>query len=151
MSGSGEAPVGKDAARSERDRRLADALRRNLRRRKAAAGAGNAVAEELARTRPDVVAGGRGMRAEEAIAELLRATKTAHHNAHSPDEAAHDEWALWYAGYLQSRLGELLGRAFTVSEIVYLLVRAERERQAEQPAPDWPPYYASVILRECSV
>jgi hypothetical protein len=54
MADDGALPGGKGEARAERERRLAAALRRNLRRRKAAPGFAEAPAEASAgRDRPD--------------------------------------------------------------------------------------------------
>ena len=81
------------------------------------------------------------------IADLLRETGEAHHTAFIDTDGADPEWPIWYAGYLQERLGEKLGRQITRSELVYLLVTAEREHGAEAPAEPWPDYYAHVLLR----
>ncbi len=81
------------------------------------------------------------------IADLLRETGEAHHAAFIDTDGADPEWPIWYAGYLQERLGQQLDRQFTRSELVYLLVLAEREHAAEAPAEPWPDFYAQVLLR----
>jgi len=81
------------------------------------------------------------------IADLLRETGEAHHEAFIETDGADPEWPIWYAGYLQERLGQQLDRQFTRSELVYLLVLAERDHAAEAPAEPWPDFYAQVLLR----
>jgi len=81
------------------------------------------------------------------IADLLREAGEAHHEAFIETDGADPEWPIWYAGYLQERLGQQLDRQFTRSELVYLLVLAERDHAAEAPAEPWPDFYAQVLLR----
>ena len=81
------------------------------------------------------------------IADLLRETGEAHHEAFIETDGADPEWPIWYAGYLQERLGQQLDRQITRSELVYLLVLAERQHGAEAPAESWPGFYAQVLLR----
>ena len=81
------------------------------------------------------------------IADLLRETGEAHHEAFIETDGADPEWPIWYAGYLQERLGQQLDRQITRSELVYLLVLAEREHGAEAPAEPWPDFYAQVLLQ----
>ena len=81
------------------------------------------------------------------IADLLRETGEAHHAAFIDTDGADPDWPIWYAGYLQERLGRQLDRQLTRSELVFLLVTAEREHGAEAPAEPWPDFYAQVLLR----
>ncbi len=81
------------------------------------------------------------------IADLLRETGEAHHEAFIETDGADPEWPIWYAGYLQERLGQQLDRQITQSELVYLLVLAERKHGAEASAEPWPDFYAQVLLR----
>jgi hypothetical protein len=81
----------------------------------------------------------------ERIEGLLRETGRAHHEAFLETGGEDPEWPLWYAEYLQERLGELLGAEFTKSEIVYLVMTLEDMRTRSDPAADWARYYASVL------
>jgi NAD(P)H-hydrate epimerase len=81
------------------------------------------------------------------LAGLLTETAAAHHQAYSHTNGEDVEWALWYAGYLHDRLPAITGKPMTKSELVYLLVGAERARSAAQVA-DWPAFYAEFILRD---
>lgn len=81
------------------------------------------------------------------IADLLRETGEAHHEAFIETDGADPEWPIWYAGYLQERLGQQLDRQVTRSQLVHLLVLAERKHGAQAPAEPWPEFYAQVLLQ----
>jgi len=38
-----------------------------------------------------------------------------------------DEWPIWYAGYLLDKMRKMLNSGFTKSELIYILVSAEKE------------------------
>jgi hypothetical protein len=80
------------------------------------------------------------------VADLLRETGRAHHQAFMETDGDDPEWPLWYAGYLQDRLGRLLNRAFTKSEVVYFLVMADKEQSVRAPGADWATFYATLLL-----
>lgn len=80
------------------------------------------------------------------VADLFRETGRAHHQAFMETDGDDPEWPLWYAGYLQDRLGRLLNRAFTKSEVVYFLVMADKEQSARAPGADWATFYATLLL-----
>lgn len=74
------------------------------------------------------------------LADLFREASEAHRRAYKD---AHDpEWPLWYADFLQHRLGKRLKAEFSRSELVYLLVAADREREFRAPGADLPSYFA---------
>lgn len=123
--------------RNDRQKRLGDALRRNLRLRKAA-------------TRPDTSgAAGRppdaGLADRAAtLADRLRDTARAHHEAFAATNGADPDWAAWYAADLATDLPALLGRALSVAEIERLLLEAEAARVAAAAA-DWPGFYGRFL------
>ena len=80
------------------------------------------------------------------LIDLFAETGPAHHRAYSAGNGADPEWPLWYAEYLQARLNELLGAALTRSELTYLLVLVEKERQAAAAAAAWTDYYADFFI-----
>lgn len=82
------------------------------------------------------------------IAGLLRETGKAHHQAFSATDGEDPEWPLWYAGYLQERLGKLLNMTFTKSELVYLLIAAEKDHALRDPGADWTTYYARFLIKQ---
>ncbi len=81
------------------------------------------------------------------LAELFREAGKAHHQAFSQTNGEDPEWPLWYADYLQDRIGAIAGRAFTRSELVYFLVRADKEHSQRAPRADWPAYYATLLVQ----
>lgn len=82
----------------------------------------------------------------EQVIELLEETKGAHHAAFAEVDGADAEWPAWYAEHMHERLSELLGAGFTRSELVYLLVAAEGERQVDAPGAPWAAYYARFFV-----
>ncbi len=82
----------------------------------------------------------------ERLADLFRETGRVHHQAFIATAGHDPEWPLWYAEYLQDRLGRLLNRAFTKSELVYFLVMADKEQSVRAPGADWPEFYATLLL-----
>jgi hypothetical protein len=58
---------------------------------------------------------------------LFHEVGEAHHQAYIETDGADPEWPLWYADYLQERLGGLLEASFTKSELVYMLVLVANE------------------------
>lgn len=85
---------------------------------------------------------------EQQLAGLFRDAGAAHHRAFLATNGDDPEWPIWYASVLQPKLVELLSAPWTKSEVVYLLVRAERERRAVNPPPDWPEFYAKLFIHE---
>jgi hypothetical protein len=78
------------------------------------------------------------------IAELLSEVADLHHRVYRITDGEDPDWASWYANWLVdlSELPELLGRRPTRSELVYLLVLAEREFGEQQSPERWEQYYA---------
>jgi hypothetical protein len=81
-----------------------------------------------------------------ALAELLMQTGHAHHRAYIDANGIDPEWALWYAPYLETRLEEGFGRHVGRSELVYLLIRSQREHEAGTADEPWPRFYAGLML-----
>jgi hypothetical protein len=121
-------------ARTDREKRLAEALRRNLRLRKEA---------RHAATRASPAMDERASPA--TIADRLRQTARAHHEAFAEVDGADPEWAAWYARNLAPDLPGLLGRRLDEAEISALLVAAEAAR-TEAGQADWPSFYARFLL-----
>ena len=78
------------------------------------------------------------------IADLLRQTGEAHHEAYLEADGTDPEWAIWYAGYLQAHLGTRLGARITRSELVYRLLWAEKAQATS--TEEWPTAYARILL-----
>lgn len=84
------------------------------------------------------------------IADLLRDTGHAHHEAFLATDGADPDWPIWYAGYLRDPLNERLGLDYTKSKLVYCLMDADYEHQARSPESSWPEYFAEQILERCA-
>ena len=82
----------------------------------------------------------------EHIAGLLQEAEKAHGHAFKETNGEDPEWPLWYADYLHDRLPSILGASITKSELVYLLVTAEKEQHLVAPGANWPRYYANFFL-----
>jgi hypothetical protein len=80
------------------------------------------------------------------LQELFRETGKAHHQAFSETDGADPDWPIWYAEYACSRLGKLLNAKFTKSELVYLIVAADKEQSLRAPGADWPVYFTKFFL-----
>jgi hypothetical protein len=85
------------------------------------------------------------------LENLFRETGESHHQAYIETDGADPEWPLWYAGYLQERLGPLLEASFTKSELVYLLIWVANEQPLNAPGADWARYYADFFLQRYAV
>ena len=78
---------------------------------------------------------------------LFRETGQAHHREFAETDGADPEWPLFYATYLEGKLGSLLGAKLTRSELVFLILLASKEQALEAPGSDWAPYYARWFAR----
>ena len=88
---------------------------------------------------------------EDELAALLMETGHNHHKAYEASDGTDPEWALFYAGYLQARLWDQLGRLPTRTELIYLLVKADRDFTASGETGPWPPFYATALLEALAV
>ncbi|MCL1595341.1 MAG: hypothetical protein M3132_13410 [Actinomycetia bacterium] len=80
------------------------------------------------------------------LAELLTQTGHAHHAAYISTDGTDPEWASWYSGHLQAIVGGGLGRAITRSEIVYLLLKTQKEHEETGSQEAWSTFYARLFL-----
>jgi hypothetical protein len=67
-------------------------------------------------------------------------------------DGADDDWASWYADWLVrlSELPELLGTTPVRSELVYMLVRLDKEYAEKKPPGPWEDYYARALIEHFS-
>lgn len=82
------------------------------------------------------------------LANLLKETGQAHHQAFIETDGADPEWALWYASYLKEPLSDLLNREFSQSQIIYELVRLDKT--ADIGRAPWPEVYAMELMERYS-
>lgn len=83
-----------------------------------------------------------------SIADVLHDAAETHHIVYKIVDGEDPDWASWYADWLihHSRLPDLLGTAPVRSELVYLLVRCDKEFVATAPAGRWEEYYARALI-----
>ena len=83
---------------------------------------------------------------ETRLADLLEETGRRHHAAFKDADGVDPEWALWYAGYVQAHLWDEAGSVPSRSELVYLLIGAERAYVTSGNEVAWPRFYARRLL-----
>jgi hypothetical protein len=84
----------------------------------------------------------------DAIAGLLQEAAETHHRVYRITDGEDADWASWYADWLLrlSELPELLGAPPVRSELVYELVRLDKEYVAAAATEPWPTYYAERLV-----
>jgi len=84
----------------------------------------------------------------ELVAGILHQAADTHHEVYRIVEGVDADWASWYADWLipLSTLPTVLGVTPVRSELVYLLVRLDKEYTAARPDEAWEPYYAKRII-----
>ena len=80
------------------------------------------------------------------LANLLNDTAEAHHKAFAATEGEDPDWPIWYADYLLDKMRKMLNAKFTKSELIYLLVLADKENASVAPGAYWPRFYANFII-----
>jgi hypothetical protein len=84
----------------------------------------------------------------EQIGALLHEASETHHQVFRITDGEDRDWASWYADWLTklSELPQLLGKEVVRSELVYLLVRSDKEYVSEPHKEPWEEYYASRLI-----
>jgi hypothetical protein len=84
------------------------------------------------------------------LSDLLHEAAETHHTVYRITDGDDPDWASWYADWLikLSELPQLLGRTPVRSELVYWLVRLDKQYTAESPGERWEDYYASRLAAE---
>jgi hypothetical protein len=82
------------------------------------------------------------------VSNLLREVAETHHRVFRITDGSDDDWASWYADWLTklSELPTLLGSPPVRSELVYMLVRLDKEYVTDRPREAWEDYYAARIV-----
>jgi hypothetical protein len=83
--------------------------------------------------------------AKNSVAELLHEAAETHHIVYRITDGDDPDWASWYADWLVnlSELPDLMGGAPVRSELVYTLVRLDKEYTSEPREEAWEDYYAA--------
>lgn len=84
------------------------------------------------------------------VSELLHEAGETHHQVFRITDGADDDWTPWYADWLikLSELPDLLGGAPVRSELVYTLVKLDKDYTAEGAEEKWEDFYAQRIVVE---
>lgn len=82
------------------------------------------------------------------VSELLNEAAETHHRVYRIVDGDDKDWASWYADWLinLSELPKILGRKPVRSELVYLLVKLDKEYTASPQHADWRHHYAEALL-----
>ncbi len=81
------------------------------------------------------------------LAQLIVETGEHHHQAYLESDGVDPEWALWYAGHLQTRMWDRAGTLPTRSQLVHLLLQGEADLAKEGSDTPWAEFYAEAILK----
>ncbi len=82
----------------------------------------------------------------DGIADLLRQTGQAHHEAFLATDGADPDWPIWYADYLREPLRDKLGIDLHRSQLIYCLMNASFEHEARGDGRDWAEFYADEFV-----
>jgi hypothetical protein len=82
------------------------------------------------------------------ISALLQEAGETHHRVYRIVDGEDPDWASWYAQWLihLSELPALLGTIPVKSELVYALVKLDKDFAAHQPSEPWESFYARALL-----
>lgn len=82
------------------------------------------------------------------LAELFHQTGEDHHVAFKETDGADPDWSIWYAGHLlENGLESMLHAKLLKSDLIYLLVLADKQQQLEAPGAAWERWYADFFIR----
>jgi hypothetical protein len=84
----------------------------------------------------------------ERVHNLLQEVSETHHQVFRITDGADDDWASWYADWLSrlSELPQLLSSPLVRSELVYQLVKLDKEFNEEERREAWEDYYADRLV-----
>lgn len=85
-----------------------------------------------------------------AISALLTEAGETHHRVYRIVDGVDPDWASWYADWLirLSELPALLGTTPVRSELVYALVKLDKDFAASAPSEPWEPFYARALVEQ---
>lgn len=83
------------------------------------------------------------------IADLLHEAAETHHIVYRITDGDDPDWASWYASWLveHSELPDLLTSRPVRSELVYMLVKLDKEFNTEKPSGRWEDFYAARLMQ----
>jgi hypothetical protein len=82
------------------------------------------------------------------LADLLHQTSEDHHVAFKETDGVDADWSIWYAGHLLEKgIEKLLDAKLLKSDLIYLLVKADKEINRQAPGAGWEAWYADYLVR----
>jgi hypothetical protein len=83
-----------------------------------------------------------------ALSDLLHQTAEDHHVAFKATDGVDPDWSIWYADHLlELGIEKMLDAKLLKSDLVYLLVGADKEMNRIAPGAHWEPWYADYLIR----
>jgi hypothetical protein len=84
---------------------------------------------------------------KEALAALLHQTAEDHHVAYQETDGVDPDWSIWYAGHLlENGIEQVLDAKLLKSDLIYLLVLADKQQMSQAPGAHWENYYADFFV-----
>ena len=81
------------------------------------------------------------------LAEALHQTSEDHHVAYAATDGVDADWSIWYAGHLLDLgIEKMLDAKLLKSDLIYLLVGADKHINAEAPGAHWERWYARYFV-----
>lgn len=81
------------------------------------------------------------------LAKLLRQTAEDHHVAYKATDGVDADWSIWYAGHLaEGGIEKLLKATLLKSDLIYLLVSADKTIATQAPGAQWERWYAHYLV-----
>lgn len=89
-----------------------------------------------------------GSELAETLANLFHQTAEDHHVAYRETDGVDPDWSIWYADHLREQgLEKLLDASILKSDLIYLLVMADKQQMTEAPGARWERYYADFFIK----
>ena len=81
------------------------------------------------------------------LADLLHQTAEDHHVAFKATDGVDPDWSIWYAGHLLEKgIEKMLGATLIKSDLIFLLVGADKEINRVAPGARWETWYADYFV-----
>lgn len=81
------------------------------------------------------------------LSVMLHQTSEDHHVAYAATDGVDPDWSIYYAGHLiELGIESLLDAKLLKSDLIYLLVKADKEMGLEAPGAHWERWYAAQML-----
>ena|SRR5438552_2805316 len=81
------------------------------------------------------------------LAELLHQTAEDHHVAYKATDGVDADWSIWYADHLlELGIEKMLDAKLLKSDLIFLLVSADKALNVSAPGAHWEPWYADYLV-----